>query len=148
MYLDNLKINGNKRTKKVRIGRGPGSGMGKTSARGEKGQRSRSGAGKPPWFEGGQQRFAQRVPKSGFKNVLREEYQIINLGFLNEKFDAGAAVDKAVLFDKGYISSKKDRLKILGTGELSKALNIKAEKFSKSAVAKIEKAGGKAEAVK
>jgi large subunit ribosomal protein L15 len=148
MYLKGLKINGNKRTKKVRIGRGAGSGMGKTSARGEKGQKSRSGAGKPPWFEGGQQRFAQRVPKSGFKNTLRDEYEIVNLGFLNEKFEKGASIDKAVLYEKGYISDKKARLKVLGNGELSKPLNIKAEKFSKSAAEKIEKTGGKAEVVK
>lgn len=148
MYLKGLKINGNKRTKKVRIGRGPGSGMGKTSARGEKGQRSRSGAGKPPWFEGGQQRFTQRVPKSGFKNTLREEYEIVNLGFLNEKFEQGASIDKAVLFEKGYINSKSARLKVLADGELSKPLNIKAEKFSKNAAAKIEKTGGKAEVTK
>jgi large subunit ribosomal protein L15 len=145
MYLDKLKINGNKRTKKVRIGRGAGSGMGKTSARGEKGQKSRSGAGKPPWFEGGQQRFAQRVPKSGFKNYAREPYEIVNLNFLNEKFDSGASIDKAVLFEKGYIASKTRRLKILGTGDVSKKLMIKADKFSKSAAEKIVKAGGKAE---
>jgi large subunit ribosomal protein L15 len=148
MYLKGLKINGNKRTKKVRIGRGPGSGVGKTSARGEKGQKSRSGAGKPPWFEGGQQRFTQRVPKSGFKNTLREEYEIVNLGFLNEKFEKGASIDKDVLYEKGYISSKAARLKVLGDGELSKPLNIKAEKFSKNAAAKIEKIGGKAEVTK
>jgi large subunit ribosomal protein L15 len=145
MYLKGLKINGNKRTKKTRIGRGPGSGMGKTSARGEKGQKSRSGAGKPPWFEGGQQRFTQRIPKSGFKNVLREEYEIVNLGFLNDKFEAGAEIDKAVLLEKGYIHDKAARLKVLGDGELSKKFTVKADKFSKSAAEKIVHAGGKAE---
>jgi large subunit ribosomal protein L15 len=145
MYLDKLKINGNKRTKKVRIGRGPGSGMGKTSARGEKGQKSRSGAGKPPWFEGGQQRFTQRVPKSGFKNFTKESFEIVNLGFLNEKFESGASIDKTVLYDKGYIASKIRKLKILGTGDVSKSFTVKADKFSKSAAEKIVKAGGKAE---
>lgn len=145
MYMDKLKINGNKRTKKIRIGRGPGSGMGKTSARGEKGQKSRSGAGKPPWFEGGQQRFAQRVPKSGFKNFTKEKFEIVNLDFLNEKFEAGAVVDKAVLYEKGYIASKLKMLKVLGTGDVSKALTVKADRFSKSAAEKIVKAGGKVE---
>jgi large subunit ribosomal protein L15 len=145
MYLDKLKINGNKRKKKVRIGRGPGSGMGKTSARGEKGQKSRSGAGKPPWFEGGQQRFAQRVPKSGFKNYTKERFEIVNLGFLDSKFEAGAAVDRAILYDKGYIASKIKKLKILGTGEVTKALMVKADRYSKNAAEKIVKAGGKAE---
>lgn len=145
MYLNNLKINGNKRTKKVRIGRGPGSGVGKTSARGEKGQKSRSGAGKPPWFEGGQQRFSQRIPKSGFKNLLKTRYELVNLDFLNEKFDDGASIDKAVLFEKGYINHKDSLLKVLGTGDVSKKLNVKADKFSKSAAEKIVKAGGKAE---
>jgi large subunit ribosomal protein L15 len=145
MYLDKLKINGNKRTKKVRIGRGPGSGMGKTSARGEKGQKSRSGAGKPPWFEGGQQRFSQRVPKSGFKNYTKEHFEIINLDFLNEKFESGALIDQAVLYEKGYIASKTKKLKVLGTGDVTKALTVKADKFSKNAAEKIVKAGGKAE---
>ena len=148
MYLNNLKINGRKRTKKVRIGRGPGSGVGKTSARGEKGQKSRSGAGKPPWFEGGQQRFSQRVPKSGFKNYSKEKFELVSVGVLNAKFEASSTVDRKAMLEKGCINGKYEKVKVLGDGEITKAMTVEADKFSKSAAEKIVKAGGKAEAKK
>jgi|YelNatPaOPRAMG01_1025707.scaffolds.fasta_scaffold02980_22 large subunit ribosomal protein L15 len=145
--FEDLKINKKKRKKRVRLGRGRGTGLGKTAGRGNKGQKSRSGAGKPPWFEGGQQPYVRRIPKTGFKNIFNEEIQIINIGFLNEKFDAGAVIDKNVLYEKGYIKDKNKKLKILGDGNLKKSLIIKAEKFSKSAIDKIQQAGGKVEVI-
>ena len=148
MLVKDLKVNKKKRKKRFRVGRGPGSGLGKTAGRGENGQRSRSGGTKNPWFEGGQQRLTQRIPKVGFNNKFREEYQVINLGFLSGKFEAGAEVDKKALLEKGIIKNKKRKVKILGNGEIDKALKIKADKFSKSAVEKIKKSGGEAREVK
>ncbi|MBP7792808.1 MAG: 50S ribosomal protein L15 [Candidatus Goldbacteria bacterium] len=145
--FEDLKINGKKRKKRVRLGRGRGSGLGKTAGRGNKGQKSRSGAGKPPWFEGGQQIYVRRVPKTGFKNLFKEDVQIINVGFLNEKFNDGSIIDKNVLYEKGYIKDAKKKVKILGDGNLSKSLTIKAEKFSKNAINKIQQSGGKAEVI-
>jgi len=145
--FEDLKINGKKRKKRVRLGRGRGSGLGKTAGRGNKGQKSRSGAGKPPWFEGGQQIYVRRVPKTGFKNMFKEDVQIINVGFLNEKFNDGSIIDKNVLYEKGFIKDAKKKVKILGDGNLSKSLTIKAEKFSKNAINKIQQSGGKAEVI-
>ncbi len=145
--FEGLKINKKKRKKRVRLGRGRGSGFGKTAGRGHKGQKSRSGAGKPPWFEGGQQIYVRRVPKTGFKNIFAEDMQIINIGFLNEKFENGSIVDKNTLYEKGYIKDREKKLKILGDGNLSKSLTIKAEKFSRNAINKIQQAGGKAEVI-
>ena len=148
MLIKDLKVNKKKRTKKVRVGRGIGSGLGKTAGRGENGQKSRSGGTKNPWFEGGQQRVTQRIPKVGFNNIFREKYEIVNVGFLNEKFDDGAEITKKVLLDKGYINKKSYKLKILGNGDVKKALKVKADKFSKSAAEKIKKSGGEAEETK
>lgn len=145
--FEDLKINKRKRKKRVRVGRGRGSGFGKTAGRGNKGQKARSGAGKPPWFEGGQQIYVRRVPKTGFNNPFKEDVQIINIGFLNEKFESGSVIDKNILYEKGYIKDKEKKVKILGDGNLSKSLTIKAEKFSKNAVDKIQQAGGKVEVI-
>ncbi len=148
MEFKDLKINKKKRTSRKRLGRGTGSGMGKTSTKGHKGQRARSGGAKAPWFEGGQQRFVQRMPKVGFNNIFRVEYQIVNLEMIDEKFSSGAAVTKESLYEVGLIKSKKKKLKVLGNGETKKAFNVTADKFSASAVTKIKNAGGKAELVK
>ena len=142
MDLSNLK--GLKRTSKKRVGRGIGSGMGKTSTRGMKGQNSRSGGGTRPGFEGGQMPLFRRMPKRGFTNIWRTDYSIVNVSDL-EAFDNGQTVDKAALIEKGLVHRSVGAIKILGEGDLSKKLNVKAQKFSKSAQEKIEKAGGTAE---
>jgi large subunit ribosomal protein L15 len=148
MDFKDLKVNKDKRTKKVRKGRGTGSGIGKTSGKGHKGQRARSGGAKAPWFEGGQQRLVQRLPKVGFNNIFAVEYEILNLGTLNEKFETGSAVNRETLLSIGLIKTKKKKIKILANGELTKALNITADKFSAKAAEKIKIAGGKAELAK
>jgi len=129
---------------KKRVGRGPGSGHGKTSGRGHKGQGSRSGYRHQRGFEGGQMPLHRRVPKRGFTNIFRVEYDIVNLGDLSERFEAGASVTPETLATAG-LSRKSQPVKILGDGELKKALNVSAHKFSASAKASIEKAGGRCE---
>lgn len=131
-----------------RVGRGPGSGMGKTSTRGQKGQKSRSGVSISAWFEGGQTPLYRRVPKRGFKNTrFRTEYATINLSDLNKHFNDGDVVSPEVLKEKGIIKQQLCGVKVLGNGELEKKLTIKANRFSSSAVTKIESAGGKAEVI-
>jgi large subunit ribosomal protein L15 len=130
-----------------RVGRGPGSGHGKTSCRGQKGQRSRSGGGVPPWFEGGQTPIHRRLPKRGFKNINRVEYAVINLGRLDALFDSGDQVTPEVLLERGILKKLLDGVKILGDGELTKPLKVKAHAFSASAKEKIEAAGGTAEVI-
>jgi len=143
--LANLKPPKGAVKKKKRVGRGPGSGLGKTSGRGHKGQNSRSGGKTHPRFEGGQMPLYRRLPKRGFTNIFRKEYVIINVGEL-EKFAKNGVVDISTLQEKGRIGKKiKAGLKILGDGEISQALVVKAHKFSQSAKEKIEKAGGKVE---
>ena len=142
MDLSNLK--GLKGTSKKRVGRGIGSGMGKTSTRGMKGQNSRSGGGTRPGFEGGQMPLFRRMPKRGFTNIWRTDYSIVNVSEL-EAFDNGQTVDKAAMIEKGLVHRSVGAIKILGEGDLSKKLTVKAQKFSKSAQEKIEKAGGTAE---
>jgi len=142
MKISDLKVNSKKRKKRVRIGRGPGSGFGKTAGYGHKGQRARSGGAKAPWFEGGQNRLTTRLPKVGFTNPFPTDYQIVNIGFLNEKFESGAEINMKILFDKGYIKSIRGLLKILGNGEIKKSFKVTADKLSKSAVEKIKNAGG------
>lgn len=145
MKIADLKINSKKRIKRVRVARGIGSGIGKTAGRGEKGQHSRSGGAKAPWFEGGQQRMTQRIPKSGFNNKkFRNEYQIVNIGFINEKFEDGAVVDKKAMVEKGCIKDALKQVKILSEGDVTKKLKIVADKFSAKAVEKIKSAGGEA----
>ncbi len=131
-----------------RVGRGPGSGMGKTSTRGQKGQKSRSGVSIPAWFQGGQTPLYRRVPKRGFKNTkFRVEYATINLSDLNKFFEDGDVVTPELLKEKGIIKKQLCGVKVLGNGELEKKLTIKANRFSSSAVTKIESAGGKAEVI-
>jgi len=131
-----------------RVGRGPGSGLGKTSGRGENGQKSRSGASIPAWFQGGQTPLYRRVPKRGFNNArFRTEYATINLSDLNKYFNDGDEVTPEILKEKGIIKQQLCGVKVLGNGELEKKLTIKANRFSSSAVTKIESAGGKAEVI-
>ena len=127
-----------------RVGRGPGSGNGKTSGRGQKGQKSRSGGGVRLGFEGGQTPLARRLPKRGFTNFNRKEYAIVNVETLN-RFEDGATVNAAALIEAGVINKELSGLKVLGNGELTKKLTVEAVKFSKSAKEAIEKAGGKVE---
>jgi large subunit ribosomal protein L15 len=140
MKLNDIKPNrGATRTRK-RIGRGPGSGLGKTAGRGEKGQKSRSGYSHKRGFEGGQMPLQRRIPKRGFKNPFRKEFAIINLERLSS-WD----VDEIKINDYrefGFVKDYKDGIKVLGDGELSRAMTVHAHKFSKSAREKIEKAGG------
>ncbi|MBQ8915138.1 MAG: 50S ribosomal protein L15 [Clostridia bacterium] len=136
-------------TSKKRLGRGIGSGLGKTSGKGHKGQWARSGGGVRPGFEGGQMPLTRRVPKRGFNNHFKVVYAVVNLEQLNS-FEAGAVVDYDTLWANGLIKSVKNAagLKVLGTGELKVALTVKADKFSASAKEAIEKVGGTAELVK
>lgn len=138
---------GAKHRKKI-VGRGTGSGRGRTSTRGHKGQKARSGSGKMSYFEGGQMSIVRRIPKRGFNNkIFATRYEIVNLSSIEAKFDAGAEISAESLKNAGII--KKDGLvKILANGELKKNFVVKANAFSKSAKEKIEKAGGKAEIVK
>ena len=129
-----------------RIGRGPGSGNGKTAGKGHKGQKARAGRGIRPGFEGGQMPLARRIPKRGFNNIFRTEYATVNVAALNV-FDNGAVVDLQVLLEKRIVRKPLDGLKILGNGEISKKLTVKAVKFSETAKQKIEAAGGKAEVI-
>jgi large subunit ribosomal protein L15 len=145
MKLNELKpVEGAKHAKK-RVGRGIGSGIGKTSGRGQKGQNSRSGGGVRPGYEGGQTPLYKRLPKRGFTNIHAHEYAIVNLGDINALFEAGSVVDLEALKKVGLVKKEHEGVKILGNGELDKALTIKAAKFSKSAVEKISKAGGTVE---
>ena len=145
MNLNELKPVAGARHAKKRVGRGIGSGMGKTSTRGHKGQNARSGGGVRPGYEGGQTQLFKRLPKRGFTNVNRKEYALVKLGDLNEKFEAGAVVDLASLKEAGLVKKEYEGVKILSNGELSKALTIKATKFSKAAEEKVKAAGGTVE---
>jgi large subunit ribosomal protein L15 len=129
-----------------RVGRGVGSGMGKTSTRGHKGQNARSGGGVRPGFEGGQNPLYRRLPKRGFNNPFRKEYAIVNLEQLNN-FADGAEVTPEILLNSGIVKNPLAGIKILGDGELTVKLSVKASKFSKSAVEKITAAGGNAEVI-
>jgi large subunit ribosomal protein L15 len=140
--LSNLRAPKNANTGRKRVGRGMGSGMGKTSTRGHKGQGSRSGFSLMRGFEGGQMPLHRRLPKRGFNNIFRTEYTVVNLDRLAELKVKEIAIDDYKKL--GLVSSKKALIKILGSGELKSALTIQAHKFSKSAAEKIEKAGGKA----
>ena len=145
MNLNELKPVAGARHAKKRVGRGIGSGMGKTSTRGHKGQNARSGGGVRPGYEGGQTLLFKRLPKRGFTNVNRKEYALVKLGDLNDKFEAGAVVDLASLKEAGLVKKEYEGVKILSNGELSKALTIKATKFSKAAEEKVKAAGGTVE---
>ena len=147
MRLENLPKS--KETKGIkRVGRGPGSGMGKTATRGENGQKSRSGASIPAWFQGGQSPLYRRIPKRGFNNKrFRCEYATINLSDLNNFFKDGDVVTPEILKERGIIKKSLAGIKVLATGTLEKKLTIKAQRFSSKAVTKIEEAGGKAEVI-
>ncbi len=145
MNLNELKPVAGARHAKKRVGRGIGSGMGKTATRGHKGQNARSGGGVRPGYEGGQTQLFKRLPKRGFTNINRKEYAIVNLGDINEKFEAGAVVDLNALVQAGLVKKEYEGVKILSKGEVSKAFTVKASKFSKSAEEKIKTAGGTVE---
>ena len=131
------------RKKRKRVGRGPGSGTGKTAGRGHKGQQSRSGGGTPPGFEGGQMPLYRRLPKRGFNNSkFRVVYAIVNVGQLDRAFEDGATVDADSIRAAHLINAKTGPIKILGSGELTKKLVVTADRFSGSAKTKIEAAGG------
>lgn len=129
-----------------RKGRGSASGLGKTAGRGHKGQKARSGGGVRLGFEGGQMPLYRRIPKRGFTNIFRKEYVALNVSDLN-KIEDGTTVTPALLKELGMVKQLKDGVKILGDGELSKKLTVQAQSFTKSAVEKIEAAGGKAEVI-
>ena len=144
MKLHELSPSEGSKKNSFRVGRGHGSGNGKTAGKGHKGQNARSGGGVRPGFEGGQMPIYRRLPKRGFKNIFAKQYVSINVEELN-KFDDGAEVTAEALMDKGIISKALDGVKILGRGEVTKKVNVKVAKYSASAKEKIEKAGGKAE---
>ncbi len=147
MELKDLKpAEGSKRNRK-RVGRGPASGNGKTAGRGMNGQKSRAGGGKGAGFEGGQTPLARRLPKlPGFRNFNRVEYIPVNVSRLDAKFNAGDLVDADTLYAAGIIKNTTDPIKVLGDGEITKALTVRVDKVSASAKAKIEAVGGKVEA--
>ena len=144
MKLHELQPAAGSTTAPKRLGRGVGSGLGKTSGKGHKGAKARSGGGKRPGFEGGQMPLYRRVPKRGFHNIYRIEYATVNVGRL-EIFENGTVVTAEMLKEAGLISKVMDGVKILGNGELTKKLTVEAAKFTDSAKEKIESLGGKAE---
>lgn len=146
MKLHEMKPAEGARKQRKRVGRGTGSGHGKTSGRGHGGQNSRSGGGVRLGFEGGQIPLFQRLPKRGFTNINRKEYAIVNLDTLN-RFDEGAEVTPELLIESGIVSNAKSGIKILGNGTLEKKITVKAHKFSASAKEAIEKAGGQTEVI-
>ena len=146
MDLSNLKPALGSTKNRKRLGRGPGSGNGKTAGKGHKGQNARSGGGVKAGFEGGQMPLQRRLPKRGFTSMNKKVYVLVNLRDL-ELFEAGSVVDLETLGKAGLINKVGDGVKILADGDFSKALTVKAHKFSKSAIAKIEAAGGKAEVI-
>ena len=144
MHLHELSPAPGSRKKHVRPGRGLGSGLGKTAGKGTKGQHARSGGVKRPGFEGGQKPLYLRLPKRGFYNKFGKEYAEVNVATLN-RFEAGAEVDPVALVEAGILKNVHDGVRVLGGGELTVALTVKANGFTKSAIAKIEAAGGKVE---
>lgn len=146
MKLHELTSTPGARKSRKRVGRGIGSGMGKTATRGHKGQNARSGGGVRPGFEGGQNPLYRRLPKRGFNNPFRKEYAVVNIEDLN-KFAAGTEVTPEVLFEAGIVKNPKDGIKILGNGDITVQLNVKANKFSQAAVEKIQAAGGQTEVI-
>jgi large subunit ribosomal protein L15 len=145
--LDRLKAPKGAIRDKKRVGRGEGSGLGKTSGRGHKGQRARSGGKIKRGFEGGQMPLQRRLPKRGFTNKFKTLYNVINVGRLSAKFNSGDTVDIKALIDRGLISNVMDGVKFLGSGDLKQSLAVKANKFSETAIKKIVEAGGKVEVV-
>lgn len=144
LSLNNLKPAKGSTHKKKRVGRGPGSGLGKTAGRGNKGQKSRSGYSSRPGFEGGQMPLQRRLPKRGFTNIFKKDWLEISLSKIEASFNAGDEVTPDILHDRGLIKKAKHDVVILGNGEISKSLKISAHRFTKTAKEKIEKAGGTA----
>ncbi|QPJ64248.1 MAG: 50S ribosomal protein L15 [Candidatus Nitrohelix vancouverensis] len=145
MKLSNLQPAPGVRKNRKRIGRGIGSGTGKTSGKGQKGQKSRSGGKPHPWFEGGQMPLQRRLPKRGFTNIFRKEYELVNLDDLAKITDANP-ITPEVMKERGLVK-KTNRVKVLGDGEMTRGVAVQAHKFSKTAAEKIEKSGGKAEQI-
>ncbi len=146
MDLSNLSPAAGSVKNRKRIGRGAGSGTGKTSGRGHKGQNSRSGGGVKPGFEGGQMPLQRRLPKRGFTSLNKKVYALVNVSDL-ETFEVDSIVDPEMLINAGFIKCVQDGVKVLADGELTKKLTVKAHKFSKSAVSKIEAVGGTVEVI-
>jgi len=142
MDLSSLKYAKGSRKQRKKVGRGEGSGHGGTSCRGHKGQLSRSGAGKRPWFEGGQMPLQRRLPKRGFRNIFRKEYQVVNVIDL-ERFKDVSVFNPKVMYDNKLTRKKNIPVKVLGEGSIARSITVAANAFSKSAVEKIESAGGR-----
>src|SRR5215212_2468126 len=145
--LNNLKPAAGSTHKKKRVGRGPGSGLGKTAGRGNKGQKSRSGYSGKVGFEGGQMPLQRRLPKRGFTNIFKKQWIEVTLSTLENSFDAGDEITPETMHSRGVIAKGKRDVVVLGTGELTKALTISAHRFTKGARAKIEAAGGTANVI-
>lgn len=146
MQINELSPAEGSRKKRKRVGRGPGSGHGKTCCRGHKGQRSRSGGGVRPGFEGGQMPLHRRLPKRGFTNIFRKEYNILNVEDLN-RFEPDALLDAEAFKQAGLIKKMMDGIKLLGTGEITHPVVVRIQKVSKAAKGKVEAAGGKVELI-
>ena len=142
LSLNNLKPAEGSTHKKKRVGRGPGSGLGKTAGRGHKGQKSRSGYSRKIGFEGGQMPLQRRLPKRGFTNIFKKEWLEVSLAKIEESFNAGDEVTPEILHERGLIKKAKHDVVVLGNGDVTKALKISAHRFTKSAREKIENAGG------
>lgn len=147
MKLQDLKPAKGSRPSDTRKGRGTGTGLGKTAGKGHKGQKARAGGGKGPYFEGGQTPLQRRMPKRGFTNIFKKELVAINLKALEEHFEKDAVVTPETLVLSGLVKNVRDGIKILGNGELTKALTVKAQGFSKTAADKITAAGGQVEVI-
>ncbi len=143
--LSNIGPNRGAVRKRKRVGRGPGSGLGKTAGRGHKGQKSRSGGAKPRFFEGGQLPLYRRLPKRGFTNIFKVVYQVVNVGQLEDKFESDAVIDKEALKKAGLIKKAGKPVKLLGRGSVSKKFTVKVDAASKKAVEAIQSAGGTVE---
>ena len=141
MKLSELRPAKGSKSRSKRVGRGKGSGLGRTAGRGEKGLRSRSGGGTPPGYEGGQMPLQRRIPKRGFRNAFRKEYAIVNVRDLN-RFDAGSVVDIEAMRAAGIVKNVKDGVKLLGNGEVDRAVTVKVDRASKEAARKVADAGG------
>lgn len=143
--LDKLEAPKGSNKSRKRVGRGNASGSGKTCGRGHNGQNSRSGGGVKAGFEGGQMPIHRRLPKRGFTNIFRVQYNIVNVGDLERVFNAGDTVDKESLISSGLINKKRNPVKVLGSGDITKSLNVKVDIYSKSAIEKLKACGGTAE---
>ena len=147
MKLHELRPPEGSKKERHRVGRGHGSGWERTSGKGQKGQKSRSGGVKGPAFEGGQTPLSRRIPKRGFNNKFRIEYAVVNISQLDEKFEAGAIVKLEDFYTSGLVKGRYNLVKVLGDGEITKPLTVSAHKFSESAAEKIKAAGGSVEVV-